>query len=121
VAAEKLRHGAADAARKPAGQKQAIRSIGSLAGFIMEHGERANYPLIHSIAESLYKFCRSEPRANIDQTEVIKSHITAMAALISDKIDGDDHVINSTILDLLRNSAGQQSGTPQPITWPRCS
>ena len=45
----------------------------------------ANYPLMSSVAESLHNFCRGEPAQGVGQFEVVQSHITAMAALISDK------------------------------------
>lgn len=116
-----------EAAHDPSRRRQAMRSIGSLAGFIMEQGRNENYPLMSSIAESLHNTCRGEPqgdpqgapKANSDQLEAVKSHITAMAALISDKIDGDGRAIGSTILDLLRHSDREQNIHPQPVAWPR--
>lgn len=108
-----------EAVREPARRRQAMRSIGSLAGLIMEQGSAANYPLMSSIAESLHDFCRGTPGPDIAQLEVVKSHITAMAALISDKIDGDDRTMGSAILDLLRSSARRQNVNPQPVIWPR--
>lgn len=110
-----------EAARDPSLRRQAMRSIGSLAGFIVEQGRAANYPLMSSIAESLHNVCRKQPQLDIDQLEVVKSHITAMAALISDKIDDDDRFMGSAILNLLRSSDRQRNIHPQPVTWPRSS
>ena len=110
-----------EAVRDPSHRRQAMRSIGSLAGFIVEQGRAANYPLMSSIAESLYNICRQQSEAGVDQLELVKSHVAAMAALISDKIDDDDRVMGSAILDLLRSSDRQRNVHPQPVTWPRSS
>ncbi len=101
-----------DAMREPAQRRQAMRSISSLAGFIRDQGRTANYPLMSSIAESLHNVCCREPGQGADQFVIVKSHITAMAAFISDKIDGHDRAMGSAILDLLRNSARQQNINP---------
>ncbi len=108
-----------DAMREPAQRRQAMRSISSFAGFIKDQGRTANYPLMSSIAESLHNVCRGEPGQGADQFVVVKSHITAMAALISDKIDGHDRAMGTATLDLLRDSARQRNINPQPATWPR--
>ena len=57
----------------------------------------------------------------MDQLEVVKSHITATAALISDENDGHGRVMEAAILDLLCGSARQQNIHPQPVIWPRAS
>ena len=109
------------AARDPSRRPQAMRSIGSLAALIMEQGNKANYPLISSIAESLHNACRRAPMPDMDQLEVVRSHITAMAALIADEIDGHGRAMDAAILDLLCGSARQQNIHPQPVIWPRAS
>ena len=110
-----------EAVRDPLRRPRAMRSIGSLAAFIMEQGIRANYPMISSIAESLHNACRRAPRPDMDQLAIVESHITAMAALISDEIDGHGRVMEAAILDLLCGSARQQNIHPQPVIWPPAS
>lgn len=104
-----------------AGEHQAAMDmIGARAGIIMEQGRQSNYPMMSSIAESLYNVCAAAPDGDRVQRDAVKSHITAMAALISDSIDGDDNrVMGSAIIDHLRNAARQQNIHPQPVTWPR--
>ena len=109
------------ALRDPAQRRQAMRSIASLAGIVMEQGMAANYPLISSIAESLRNTCRRAPHLDRDQLAVVKSHITAMAALISDVIDGDSRAMDAAIINLLRGSDRQQNVHPQPVIWPRAT
>ncbi len=110
-----------EAVRDPARRRQAMRSIGLLAGFIMEQGIHANYPLMSSIAESLHNALRGTPRPGRDQLAVVKSHITAMAAFILDEINGNSRAMDAAILDLLRGSARQQNVNPKPVIWPRAN
>ena len=98
-----------------------MRSISSVAGSIMEQGMRANYPLMSSIAESLHNTCRKAAQADAYDLELVKSHINAMAALISDETNGYDRAMDGAILDLLCGSARQQNVHPQPVTWPRAN
>ena len=105
----------------PARRHHSLRSIASLAGFVMEQSMAANYPLISSIAESLRNTCRRAQRPDRDHLAVVKSHITAMAALISDAIDGDSRAMDSAIIELLRGSARRQNVHPHPMIWPRAS
>jgi len=106
---------------EPARRRHSLRSIASLAGLVMEQSMAANYPLISSIAESLRNTCRRAPHPDRDQLAVVKSHITAMAALISDVIDGDSRAMDSAIIELLRGSDRQQNVHPQPMIWPRAN
>ena len=105
----------------PERHRAAMETIGARAGIIMEQGRLSNYPLMSSLAESLYNVCGAAPDGDMLQRDAVKSHITAMAALISDSIDGDDRAMGSTILDHLRNTARQQNIHPHPVTWPRDS
>lgn len=110
-----------EASSDPARRRHAMRSISSLAGSIMEQGMGANYPLMSSIAESLQNTCLKAAQADTDDLELVKSHINAMAALISDETNGHGHAMDGAILDLLCGSARQQNVHPQPVTWPRVS
>ena len=110
-----------ETARDPAQRCHAMRSISSVAGSIMEQGMRANYPLMSSIAESLHNTCRKAAQADAYDLELVKSHINAMAALISDETNGHGRAMDGAILDLLCGSARQQNVHPQPVTWPRAN
>jgi two-component system chemotaxis response regulator CheY len=110
-----------EATRDPAQRRPALRSIGFLAGSIMEQGMAANYPLMSSIAESLLNTCRKAAQTDADDLDLVKSHINAMAALIFDETNGHGHAMDGAILDLLCGSARQQNVHPQPVIWPRAN
>ena len=112
---------ALDSVAHDAERRHAIRSIASLADFIVEQSNNANYPLMSSIAESLHNCCRRTPQPDEEQLGMVKSHIAAMAAMISDELDGNGHAMDVAIIDLLRGSARQQNIHPRPVSWPRAS
>jgi hypothetical protein len=91
--------GAAEVA--PDQRAKPFREINAIAYEMKGQGGTFGYPLITTFGKSLYDFTEGAAKRNDNHLEIVKAHIDAMKAVVSERIEGDGGEVENLLQEAL--------------------
>ncbi|MCH8861556.1 MAG: Hpt domain-containing protein [Proteobacteria bacterium] len=78
-------------------RKEYFQEIREIAHDMKGQGGTFGYPLISAFSDGLYGFADSRGKLTDDHVEIIKAHVDAMRAVISNRVKGDGGEIGAEL------------------------
>lgn len=75
-----------------------FKRINEVAHDMRGQGGTFGYPLVTTVADSLYKFTAARALTGDDQVQIVKAHIDTMNAVINERIEGDGGALGRELL-----------------------
>lgn len=101
--AEQHRHCVDDADKR----KEYFQEIREIAHDMKGQGGTFGYPLISAFSDGLYGFANARGELTDNHVEIIKAHIDAMRAVISNRVKGDGGEIGAELTKGLEMAIGK--------------
>lgn len=81
-----------------------LKRINEIAHDMRGQGGTFGYPLVTTVADSLYKFTGARATSSEDHLEIVKSHIDTMNAVIRERVEGDGGILGRELLTALEKA-----------------
>lgn len=81
-----------------------FKRINEIAHDMRGQGGTFGYPLVTTVADSLYNFTGSRSSARDSHVEIVKSHIDTMNAVIKERVEGDGGILGRELLTALEKA-----------------
>jgi len=81
-----------------------FKRINEIAHDMRGQGGTFGYPLVTTVADSLYAFTGSRSLAQDSHVEIVKSHIDTMNAVIKERVEGDGGILGRELLTALEKA-----------------
>jgi hypothetical protein len=81
-----------------------FKRINEIAHDMRGQGGTFGYPLVTTVADSLYTFTGSRSLAQDSHVEIVKSHIDTMNAVIKERVEGDGGILGRELLTALEKA-----------------
>jgi chemotaxis protein histidine kinase CheA len=88
----------------PEKRRESLEAINHIAHDMKGQGGTFGYPLITTIADSLYGFSYSRDEITDNQVELIKAHLDAMRAVIRGRVSGSGGEIGEKLIEGLNQA-----------------
>ena len=88
----------------PEMRRDAFEEMSIIAHDMKGQGGTFGYPLITAFSDSLYSFTTHKGEVTDNQVELVKAHLDAMRAVISNRISGDGGEIGRKLTDGLNEA-----------------
>lgn len=88
----------------PEKRRECLEAINHIAHDMKGQGGTFGYPLITTIADSLYGFSYSRDEVTDNQVELVKAHLDAMRAVIRGRVSGSGGEIGEKLIEGLNQA-----------------